>query len=159
MILNDNTFPRHIWTFLSMNKTYNGDRWKECKFDEFELAHIFGHKVDEKNLEKKVFKQYDEKKLPYALFTSASNVVLIPNGLMKPTDKFETVKIAFYKRHLELYGNNLFSEKDFDETFAPDWYSDIVWNEPVLPDNWQEKIDNLLNYRIVYIENKYTGKE
>jgi len=96
-ILNDNTFPRHIWAFLSMNKQYDGNSWKKSGLEKFELAHIFGHKVDEKELEKKVFNQYDETKLPYALFTSASNVVLIPNGLMKPTDKFESIKIAFYK--------------------------------------------------------------
>ena len=87
-ILNDNTFPRHIWAFLSMNKPYAGHMWAESGLSKFELAHIFGHKQDEKTLEKKVFNQFDEKKKPYAYFTSASNVILLPNGLMKPTDKF-----------------------------------------------------------------------
>jgi len=140
MILNDNTFPRHIWTFLSMNKQYNGDSWKKSKLNQFELAHIFGNKVDEKKLEKKVFNQYNDAKLPYALFTSASNVVLIPNGLLKPTDKFESIKIAFYKRHIELYGNNLYSEKQLNDHFIPSWYSEIEWKEPVLPNNWEEKL-------------------
>jgi len=155
MILNDNTFPRHIWSFLSMNKPYNGDSWKKSGLEQFELAHIFGHKIDEKKLEKKVFNQYDETKLPYALFTSASNVVLIPNGLMKPTDKSESIKIAFYKRHIELYGNNLYSEKQLNVNSIPKWYSEIEWREPVLPNNWEEKIDNLLEYRMEYLEMKY----
>jgi len=155
MILNDNTFPRHIWVFLSMNKQYDGNSWKDSRLEQFELAHIFGHKVDEKELEKKVFNQYDETKLPYALFTSASNVVLIPNGLMKPTDKFESIKIAFYKRHIDLYGNNLYSEKDLKEEFVPKWYSEIEWKEPVLPYKWEKKIDNLLEYRKKYLNNKF----
>lgn len=157
MILNDNTFPRHIWTFLSMNKHYDGTTWKKSGLNQFELAHIFGHKTDEKKLEKKVFKRYDETKDPFALFTSASNVILIPNGLMKPTDKFESIKIAFYKRHFDLYGNNLFAENDFNESFVPNWYSKIEWLKPNLPENWEERIDNLLNYRKKVLLNKYNA--
>ena len=155
MILNDNTFPRHIWAFLTMNKPYEGNMWKTSGLDKFELAHIFGHKVDEKSLEKKVFKSYDETKLPYAYFTSASNVVLIPNGLMKPTDNFESIKIAFYQRHIELYGKNFYAEKDFNESFVPEWYQDIKWLDPILPKDWQVKMDNLLAYRKKLLINKY----
>ena len=54
-ILNDNTFPRHIWAYLSMNKAYSGGAtgmWSPSGLDRFELAHIFGHKQDERELEK-----------------------------------------------------------------------------------------------------------
>lgn len=154
-ILNDNTFPRHIWAFLSMNKPYEGKMWKESELNKFELAHIFGHKVDEKSLEKQVFKFYDENKMPYGYFTSASNVILIPNGLMKPTDKFKSIKIAFYKRHIELYGNNFYAEKEFDESLIPEWYDEIKWLDPILPKDWVIKTENLLNYRKKYLTNKY----
>lgn len=154
-ILNDNTFPRHIWAFLTMNKPYEGNMWKISGLSDFELAHIFGHKVDEKQLEKEVFKYYDESKLPYSYFTSASNVVLIPNGLMKPTDKFKSIKIVFYKRHIDLYGNNLNAESQFDNRFVPSWYDEIKWNEPVLPDNWEIKVENLLKYRKKVLTEKY----
>jgi hypothetical protein len=154
-ILNDNTFPRHIWAFLSMNKPYEGNMWKKSGLDKFELAHIFGHKTDEKELEKRVFSKYDKNKLPYALFTSASNIVLIPNGLMKPTDKFESIKIAFYKRHIDLYGNNLYAEKGFDESKTPDWYEDIKWLEPIRPEDWLTRIENLLEYRKRILNKKY----
>ena len=63
--------------------------------DAFELAHIFGHKIDEKTLEKQMFQIFDETKKPYSLFTSASNVVLIPKGLAKPTDKMDFDKNMF----------------------------------------------------------------
>ncbi|MFE3866488.1 hypothetical protein ACFX5E_00195 [Flavobacterium sp. LS2P90] len=154
-ILNDNTFPRHIWAFLSMNKPYEGNMWSKSGLAKFELAHVFGHKKDEKKLEKKVFDEFDENKMPYAFFTSASNVVLIPNGLMKPTDKFESIKISFYKRHIDLYGNNFYAEKNFNENFVPEWYNEINWLEPILPENWERKIHNLLEYRKKVLINKY----
>lgn len=156
MILNDNTFPRHIWTFLSMNKQYDGNAWKKSELEQFELAHIFGHKVGEKKLEENVFAQYNDDKPPYALFTSASNVVLIPNGLMKPTDDSDSIKIAFYKRHIELYGYNLYSEKQLKDDIIPKWYSEIEWRKPELPNNWEDKIDNLLKYRKEYLKIKYS---
>ncbi|OAV74855.1 hypothetical protein Barb7_01587 [Bacteroidales bacterium Barb7] len=155
-ILNDNTFPRYLWTFLSMNKSYNGSTWKESGLSKFELAHIFGHKKDEKELEKRVFKHYDESKLPYAFFTSASNVILLPNGLMKPTDKLESVKIAFYKRHIDLYGENIFyAEKNFNHSLVPSWYEEIIWSEPLLPEDWETKVDNLLKHRKEVLLKKY----
>jgi len=155
-ILNDNTFPRHIWAFLTMNKPYEGGMWKASGLADFELAHIFGHKVGEKQLEKEVFNSYDNSKLPYSYFTSASNIVLIPNGLMKPTDKFKSIKIAFYKRHIDLYGDNIFyAESQFNENFVPTWFNEIKWTEPILPDDWEMKINNLLKYRKKVLSGKY----
>lgn len=157
-IFNDNTYPRHLWTFLSLNKSYSGGpngTWGKSGLNAFELAHIFGHKEDEKDLEKKVFKNFDSSIKPYTLFTSASNVVLIPKGLTKPTDKMDNIKICFYKRHLELYGNNLIGMNDFNNQFVPEWYTEIEWLEPILPTDWEHKIDNLLNYRIKHLRDKY----
>ena len=73
-ILNDNTYPRHIWSFLVCGKAYSSNSWKNTGLNAFELAHIFGHKTDETDLEKSSFEKFDENKNPYALFTSASNV-------------------------------------------------------------------------------------
>ena len=46
-IIDDNTFPRHLWCFLVNNKTYNGPNWKESGLNQYELAHIFTHKHSE----------------------------------------------------------------------------------------------------------------
>jgi hypothetical protein len=157
-ILNDNTFPRHIWAYLSDNKAYSGGStgmWTSSGLAKFELAHIFSHKQDEQGLEKKVFQLVSENVEPYGLFTSASNVILIPKGFAKPTDKMESVRICFYKRHLELYGNNLIGISNFNEPLLPSWYSEINWLEPSLPDDWKSRIDNLLNYRERYLQKKY----
>lgn len=156
-IFNDNTYPRFIWTYLSLNKGYNSNTWKESGLNSFELAHIFGHKEDEKELEKTIFKVFDNTVKPYSLFTSASNIVLIPKGLTKPTDKMDRIKICFYKRHIELYGENFIGMENFNNEFVPVWYSEIKWLEPKLPVNWKERIDNLLNYRKKHLKDKYNN--
>jgi uncharacterized protein YeeX (DUF496 family) len=159
-ILNDNTTPRHIWAYLLVNKAYSGGSagmWSSSGLAKFELAHIFGHKQDERELESKVFRSFIDKPEPHGLFTSASNVVLIPKGFAKPTDHMQSIKICFYKRHLDLYGNNIIGIDDFNESLVPSWYSDIKWLEPLLLDNWKEKIDNLLEYRKNFLQNKYSN--
>ena len=157
-ILNDNTFPRHIWAHLAENKAYSGGAsgmWSSSGLSNFELAHIFSHKQDERDFEKTIFKQITDNTEPYGLFTSASNIVLIPKGFAKPTDHMKSVKICFYKRHLKLYGNNIIGLSGFDEALVPSWYSEINWLEPTLPTDWKVRINNLLNYRKNFLRNKY----
>ena len=74
---------------------------------------------------------------------------------MKPTDKFESVKIAFYKRHIDLYGDNFYAEKDFNKSYIPEWYYEINWLDPVLPVDWEIKVNNLLAYRRKGLFSKY----
>jgi hypothetical protein len=157
-ILNDNTFPRHIWAYLAENRAYAGGAagmWARSGLDRFELAHIFAHKADERSFERKMFGSVDDTVEPYGLFTSASNVVLIPKGFAKPTDHMDNVKACFYKRHLDLYGNNLIGLRDFNESLLPEWHTEIKWVDPVLPDNWKFRTQNLLKYRDKYLRNKY----
>jgi len=156
-ILNDNTFPRHLWSFLVCSKSYSNRSWIDTGLNAFELAHVFSHKIDETNLEKKSFMRFDEDRKPYSLFTSASNVVLIPSGLTKPTDKLESVKLCYYQRHIDLYGENFCHMSGFKKELVPDWYDDIEWIEPVLPEDWKNKIDLLLEYRSNYLRTKYGG--
>jgi hypothetical protein len=157
-VLNDNTFPRHIWAYLAENRAYAGGQsgmWARSGLDRFELAHVFAHKADERNFEQKVFDEVSDNVEPYGLFTSASNVVLIPKGFAKPTDHMFMIKVCFYQRHFDLYGNNVIGLKGFKESMVPAWYSDIQWMEPVLPDDWRTKVMNLLEYRNKYLRNKY----
>lgn len=157
-ILNDNTFPRHIWAYLTMNKAYSGGTsgmWSKSGLDNFELAHVFAHKQDERHLEREVFEGISHDIEPYGLFTSASNVVLIPKGFAKPTDHMKSIKVCFYKRHLELYGNNIIGLGSLNEELLPAWYSDIQWLNPELPNDWLEKTKNLLSYREKYLAKKY----
>lgn len=157
-IFNDNTYPRHLWTYLSLNKAYSSSSWIQSGLNYFELAHVFGHKEDERDLEREIFDDFYPSTKPYSLFTSASNVVLIPKGFAKPTDQMISIKKCFYKRHLNLYGSNLIGIGKSKKSFAPEWYDDIEWKEPSLPINWKEKIDKLLDYRHKHLKNKYLIK-
>jgi hypothetical protein len=92
---------------------------------------------------------------PYGLFTSASNIVLNPKGFAKPTDHMKSIKVCFYKRHIDLYGNNIVGLGSLNENCIPSWYEEIQWLEPMLPKDWKIKIDKLLEYRENYLERKY----
>ncbi len=147
-IIDDNTFPRHIWCFLVNGKTYNGPNWKETKLDEFELAHIFTHKSSEFEFERQAFSQFDENHIPYGEFTCAANVVLLPKGTVRPTDNSVIIKSVFYKRFIDLYGENILGgRKGFNERIVPEWYKNLEWNEPFLPIDWKKNIKNLMEYR------------
>jgi hypothetical protein len=142
-IIDDNIFPRHIWCYLYYGKSTG---WKD--FKEFELAHIFAHKDAETNAEKSYFKNFDDKKPPFAQFTSAANVVLLPKGTVRPTDNSTVIKLIFYKRHIDLYGESTLNGRNgFKHDSVPDWYSELKWNDPLKPDNWEQKINLLLDYR------------
>jgi len=142
-IIDDNSFPRHIWCYLCHGKSSG---WKN--FKEFELAHIFAHKEAETNAEKNYFKNFDDKKSPFAQFTSAANVVLLPKGTVRPTDNSTVIKLIFYKRHIDLYGESTLNGRSgFKHDSVPEWYSYLKWNTPLIPDNWKQKIDALLDYR------------
>lgn len=147
-IIDDNTFPRHIWCFLTNGKTYNGPNWKNSGLGSFELAHIFTHKESELQFEKKFFDVVHEGLIPHGDFTCACNVVLLPKGTVRPTDNSDAIKAVFYKRYIDLYGETQLNGRcGFRESMVPDWYNQLSWNDPLLPKNWIESVDMLLEYR------------
>lgn len=147
-IIDDNTFPRHLWCFLVNNKTYNGPNWKESGLNQYELAHIFTHKHTELEFEKEFFKSFDSQIHPHGDFTCACNIVILPKGTVRPTDNSKTIKSIFYKRYIELYGETpLQGRNEFICNKVPDWYNRLQWNEPFCPVNWEERVNNLISYR------------
>lgn len=146
--IDDNRSPRNLWTFLAIGEHYTGPNWKRSGLSNFELAHIFSHKHGKQELEWEVFKEHDKELKPYGLFTCASNVVLIPKGFAKPTDGLPAVRVAFFKRHIELYGEDcLPGLRGLDPEAIPGWYDDLDWNEPVLPPGWEENVEKLMAFR------------
>ncbi|OUR80382.1 hypothetical protein A9Q83_01395 [Alphaproteobacteria bacterium 46_93_T64] len=147
-IIDDNTFPRHIWCFLKSGKTYSGPNWEKSELSEFELAHIFTHKESELEFEKQFFSEIDDDLLPFGDFSCASNVILLPKGTARPTDNSRIIKAVFYKRYIDLYGeDSLNGRSGFRIGEVPKWYSELKWNEPYLPENWEKNIEALMNYR------------
>jgi hypothetical protein len=147
-IIDDNTFPRHIWCFLENGKTYNGPNWRDTGLGEFELAHVFTHKESETEFEKQFFSSVNDNLQPYSDFSCACNVALLPKGTVRPTDNLKTIKAAFYKRYISLYGESpLNGRSGFNESLVPNWYSKLSWNKAPLPLHWETNIEKLLKYR------------
>ena len=147
-IIDDNTFPRHLWCFLVNNKTYNGPNWKESGLNQYELAHIFTHKQTELEFETIFFKRFDHQIQPHGDFTCACNIIILPKGTVRPTDNSKVIKSIFYKRYIDLYGElPLQGRNEFISSKVPDWYNNLEWNEPFCPVNWEERVKNLLKYR------------
>jgi len=148
-IIDDNRFPRNVWTFLAVGEHYGGPNWKTSGLAQFELAHIFGHKRSQRGLEEQVFKRFDASTKPWGLFTCAGNVVLIPKGFAKPTDGLSAVRVAFFKRYIDLYSEaSLPGLRELDNDALPKWYDEIEWNDPILPPDWEENLEKLFDYRV-----------
>lgn len=147
-IIDDNVFPRHLWCYLSNGKAYSGPNWKETGLSEFELAHVFTHKETEIDLESRLFQEVYPDLLPYADFTCACNIILLPKGTIRPTDNSDIIKSVFCKRYIELYGEGTLNGRFlFKEECIPDWYPTLIWNEPVKPIDWHKKTKKLMEYR------------
>ena len=147
-IIDDNRFPRSIWCFLANGRPYSGPNWKDTGLSEFELTHVFTHKESEIEFEKPFFSTVQNNLYPYSDFSCACNVVLLPKGTVKPTDKSKAIKAAFYKRYIDLYGEfPLNGRSGFNESLVPNWYNELNWNEPSLPEGWEPNIEKLLKYR------------
>lgn len=147
-IVDDNVFPRYVWCFLENGKGYSGPNWGSSGLGEFELVHVFTHKESEIEFERQFFNDIREELRPYGEFTCAGNVCLLPKGTVRPTDNSPTIKAAFYARYIELYGEApLNGRGGFKQSLVPDWYSDLRWNEPMLPPGWESNVDKLLKYR------------
>ena len=147
-IIDGNRFPRHIWTYLVSGIAYSGPTWKNTELNEFELVHLFAHKETETEFERQFFAEFDAGVVPHGNFTSAANVALLPKGTVRPTDNSTTIKGVFFKRCIDLYGESPLSGRSrFKESLVPDWFDDLCWNDPLLPDEWESKTDRLMEYR------------
>lgn len=153
-IMDDNLFPRHLWCYLSNRKSYSGPNWKESSLNVFELAHIFTHKESEVEFESSFFDKFDPSVSPFGNFTCACDVVLLSKGMVKPTDNSRVIKSVFYRRYIDLYGEEpLNGRSGFKTERVPDWYDSLIWNEPYKPSDWKLKLSDLMTYRKKRITN------
>jgi hypothetical protein len=151
MILDENNYPRHIWSNISTGTKYSSSSWHKNNLNTFEMAHVFAHKDSEVVSQNNYYRDSNSKMNPSALFTSASNVILVPKGLAKPTDKLPLVQHILFTRIIELYGcfvsyPNL--KKSVIDPEIQEIYQNMEWNEFYYPDNWKDNLDNLFSSRI-----------
>ena len=100
--LDDNSFPKQIWSFVFRGVPFNN----EGPFG-YTLAHLIDHKKNNNRM-KKEFEFAEDKlfeKPFYGLFTCASNTIYIPSNLVKPTDFNGKIRIWLIKKAFSLYGS------------------------------------------------------
>jgi len=98
--LDDNDFPKQIWSFVFRGKVFN-------KFGPtgYSLAHLSDHKEYNNRMEKELeFIAGHEYSSPYyGLYTCPTNTVFIPNSLIKPTDFNTKLRILLFQKAESLY--------------------------------------------------------
>lgn len=100
--LDDNDYPKHLWSFLFRGKPFQKHGPKG-----YNLAHL----ADHKNHNNRAAQDFVlnppalsvDGKL-HGLFTCATNTVFLPAGLLKPTDFHAEVRGLFIRKAQALYG-------------------------------------------------------
>jgi hypothetical protein len=158
-ILDANFYPRDLWCFVCTGKPYSGPLWKDSRLGEFELAHVLPHKEYEVAGVASWFGLRPESEPSHGLFTCAANVILVPKGMAKPTDGTRGVRVAILHRYFSLYGESCAAGfGGFTPPAELSWCSELSWNDPVEPPDWEERVKLLDKFRRTAIRNRVFGK-
>ena len=98
--LDDNSFPKHIWSFL-----FRGKPFQNRGPQGYSLAHLADHKEYKNRIYDEFNSDSDQYLKFYGLYTSVSNTIYIPNTLLKPTDFNSDIRIILLNKAQDLYGN------------------------------------------------------
>ena len=128
LCLDDNSFPKHIWSFL-----FRGKVFQNFGPTEYSLAHLADHK-DYKNRKDEEFEIIGEapEKL-YGLYSSASNTVFMPRNLLKLTDFNSEARLLLLNKAQDLYGGicNILPPAFRVRELPTDWkISNFEWAAP-----------------------------
>ena len=130
--LDDNDFPKQIWSFI-----FRGKKFAKFGPKEYALAHLVDHKeynnrmMDEFSYENgKTFSD------PlYGLYTCPSNTIYIPANIIKPTDFSGNLRQLLFRKMVELYKdscNVLPPDIKIPQNINKEWeVSCFDWAEPV----------------------------
>lgn len=142
--LDDNDFPKHLWSFAFLGKPFSKYGPKG-----YALAHLADHK-DHKNRMYKEFKVIDpDNSTPiYGLYSSPTNIVYLPTSLIRPSDFSPLVRKILIEKAIDLYGsfcNILPPNIQIKEDKSSKWhFSNFEWGEPVGDTN---HLQEFLDYR------------
>jgi hypothetical protein len=100
--LDDNDYPKHIWSFVFL-----GTPFRKSGPSGYSLAHLVDHK-HYKNRGQEELKHVGVDEVPaqtlFGLYTSVTNTVYMPNGLIRPTDFSFSLRNLIQRRADEIYG-------------------------------------------------------
>ena len=128
--LDDNSFPKHIWSFL-----FRGKVFQNFGPNGYSLAHLADHK-EYKNRRDEEFESFGitPEKL-YGLYSCASNTVFTPTNLLRLTDFNTEARLLLLHKAQSLYGsfcNLLPPAFKLKSQLSVDWYQDnFDWADPV----------------------------
>ena len=128
--LDDNSFPKHIWSFI-----FRGKVFQNFGPAGYSLAHLADHK-DYKNRRSNEFESIGkvQEKL-YGLYSCASNTAYMPTTLLKLTDFNIQVRLLLLHKAQSLYGdfcNLLPSVFQLKPSDSSEWHVDnFAWRAPV----------------------------
>jgi hypothetical protein len=130
--LDDNSYPKQIWSFVFLGKKF-GNFGPEG----YALAHLIDHKEYKNRLLKECDSDHVSGAISplFGLFTSPTNTIYIPTGLMRPTDFSFPLRNLIQRKSQALYGDfcNLLPEHlPFKDGGSDRWALDAFdWREPV----------------------------
>ena len=157
LALDDNSYPKQIWSFIFQGKKF-GNKGPPG----YSLTHLADHK-DYKNRASDEFVSADLEKLKstsFGLYTSPTNTVYLPNGLMRPTDFSNQLRNLVLRKAQALYQNfcKLWpSHYSLKEESTSEWSLDSFdWREPV---GTRDHIQSFLDYRKIKMEKLFESKK
>lgn len=143
IILDDNTFPKQIWSLI-----FRGRKFANFGSPNYLLAHLFDHKVYKNRAEHEFDNNVGATGTLFGLYTSAAGTVYMPNGLMRPTDFSYSLRNLLQRKAQYLYGdfcNLLPPPKSIKSDVPAKWaLENFRWRDPV---GDTKHIDTFLKYR------------
>ena len=145
LALDDNDYPKQIWSFV-----FQGKKFAKRGPLGYSLAHLVDHK-DHKNRALDEFNNSDvdsSTSTLFGLYTSPTNTVYIPNGLMRPTDFSFPLRNLIQRRAVALYGSFcklVPPHLSIKASGSHEWSLDgFDWREPV---GTSDHVQSFLTYR------------
>lgn len=147
--VDDNSFPKEIWSFV-----FRGKKFQNFGPNEYSLAHLADHKEYKNRVSEdfKILPNVPITKL-FGLYTCPTNTVFIPTNLIRPTDFSAQIRKILINKSASLYGNICKIIPPWLELIQePDdkWnHKKFTWSDPV---GTVENLEDFLCYRKETIE-------
>jgi hypothetical protein len=100
--LDDNDYPKQVWSFV-----FRGKRFQKHGPSGYSLAHLVDHKNYKNRGQQEIENNYGAEVTDstlFGLYTSVTNTVYMPNGLIRPTDFAFLLRNLIQRKANALYG-------------------------------------------------------
>jgi hypothetical protein len=144
--LDDNSYPKQIWSFVFLGK-----RFPNQGPSGYSLAHLVDHKNYKNRGQEEIANNRGDEVSEltlFGLYTSVTNSVYMPNGLIRPTDFSFLLRNLIQRKADAIYGNFcklLPPHLSFRTNDSDAWSLDAFdWREPV---GTSDHVQAFLRYR------------